>query len=91
MRNKITAAFSAGIVLTGLSFYTLGVHAQNERMGQKEPHMSAAYGHLEQAKSELERAKPNKGGHRERALQLVDQAMQQIREGEKYDLSHPGE
>jgi hypothetical protein len=91
MRNKITAAFSAAIVLTGLSFYTLGAHAQNERMGQKEPHMSAAYGHLEQAKSELERAKPNKGGHRERALQFVDQAMQQIREGEKYDLSHPGE
>jgi hypothetical protein len=32
--------------------------------------MSAALGHLEQAKAELEKAMPNKGGHRERALEL---------------------
>jgi len=86
MGSRITAAFSVAIILTGLSFYTLGLHAQNERMGRKEPHMSAAFGHLEQAKAELEKAAPNKGGHRERAMQLVDQAMQAIREGEKYDM-----
>jgi hypothetical protein len=91
MRSRIAAAFSAAIVLTGLSFYTLGVHAQNEHMGRKEPHMSAAFGHLEQAKAELEKAAPNKGGHRERAMQFVDQAMQEIRQGERYDLTHPGE
>ncbi len=90
MRSKITAAFSVAIVLTGLSFYSLGVHAQNERMGRKEPHLSAAFGHLEQAKGELEKAAPNKGGHRERAMKLVDQAMQEVREGETYDLQHPG-
>jgi phage/plasmid primase-like uncharacterized protein len=45
---------------------------------------------LEQAKAELENAKPNKGGHRERAMQLVDQAMQEVREGERYDQTHPG-
>jgi hypothetical protein len=90
MRSRITAAFSVAIVLTGLSFYTLGVHAQNARMGHREPHMSAAFGHLEQAKAELEKAAPNKGGHRERAMQLVDQAMQEIREGERYDQTHPG-
>jgi hypothetical protein len=46
--------------------------------------MSAAFGHLQQAKSELERAAPNKGGHREKAMQLIDQAMRQIEEGEQY-------
>ena len=51
--------------------------------------MSAAMGHLEQAKAELEKAAPNKGGHRERAMQLVDQAMQQVQEGEQYYLQHP--
>ena len=91
MRNKIAGAFSAVIVLTGLSFYTLGVHAQNQRMGNKEPHMSAAYGHLQQAQGELEKAASNKGGHRQRAMELVRQAMQEVRQGEQYDLSHPGE
>ena len=52
--------------------------------------MSAALGHLEQAKAELEKAAPNKGGHRERAMQLVDQALQQVQEGEVYYEQHGG-
>ena len=60
------------------------VHAQTAGMARHEPHMSAAMGHLQQARNELERAAPNKGGHRERAMQLVDQAMQQVQEGEQY-------
>ena len=47
--------------------------------------MSAAYGHLEQAKAELDKAAPNKGGHREKAIQLVEQAMNEVREGGTYD------
>lgn len=50
--------------------------------------MSAAYGHLQEAKAELEIASPNKGGHRERAIQLVNQALQQIQDGEKYYQQH---
>jgi hypothetical protein len=53
-------------------------------MAVHEPHMSAAMGHLEQAKAELERATPNKGGHREKAIQLVNEAMQQVQQGEAY-------
>ncbi len=47
-------------------------------MARHEPHMCAAMGPLQQARAELEKAAPNKGGHRERAMQLVDQAMQQV-------------
>jgi hypothetical protein len=50
--------------------------------------MSAAMGHLQQAKSELERAAPNKGGHREKAIQLVDEAIRQVQEGEAYYQQH---
>ena len=60
-------------------------------MAEHEPHMSAALGHLQQAKDELEKATPNKGGHRERALKLVDEAMQQVRNGEEYYEHHHGE
>jgi hypothetical protein len=52
--------------------------------------MNAALEHLEQAKAELEKATPNKGGHRERALQLVDQAMVQVKDGEAYYEQHGG-
>jgi hypothetical protein len=89
MRKRLIAACSTFVVLAGLGFYSL-VHAQDAQMARHEPHMSAALGHLEQAKAELEKAAPNKGGHRERAMQLVDQAMQQVRDGEAYYEQHGG-
>jgi hypothetical protein len=46
-----------------------------------QPHMDAALGLLQNARAELQAAEPNKGGHRERAMGLVDQAIAQVREG----------
>jgi len=83
MRSRFFALCSVLVVTAGLGVYSF-VYAQTRRMAIHEPHMSAAYGHLEQAKSELERAAPNKGGHRERAMQAIDQAMEQIQEGEQF-------
>lgn len=76
------------LVLIAMSLYSLA-RPQSGQMARHEPHMSAAYGHLEQAKAELERAAPNKGGHRERAMELVDQAMQEVMRGEDYDQNRP--
>lgn len=87
MRKQFTVTAAALVVVAGLSLYSV-VHAQNAGMARHEPHMSAAMGHLEQAKAELERATPNKGGHREKAMQLVDEAMQQVREGEQFYEQH---
>ena len=89
MRTKLTATASALVIMAGLSLYSV-VHAQNAGMARQEPHMSAALGHLEQAKAELEKATPNKGGHREKALQLVNQAMEQVKAGEAYYEQHHG-
>ncbi|MGZ5865660.1 MAG: hypothetical protein ACXWKC_09770 [Xanthobacteraceae bacterium] len=46
-----------------------------------QPHMDEALALLQSARVELARAEPNKGGHRERALALIDQAMAQVRDG----------
>jgi hypothetical protein len=46
-----------------------------------QPHMQATIGLLQNARGELAAATPNKGGHRERALGLIDQAIEQVREG----------
>ena len=49
-----------------------------------QPNMVNALRALESARAELIQAVPNKGGHRERAIQLVDQAIVQTREGIAY-------
>ncbi len=46
-----------------------------------QPHMTATIELLRSARAELAAATPKKGGHRERALQLIDQAIQQVRQG----------
>jgi hypothetical protein len=46
-----------------------------------QPHMEAAIGLLQNARGELEAATPNKGGHRVKAIELIDAAIHQVREG----------
>jgi hypothetical protein len=46
-----------------------------------QPNMEAALGHLEQAKTALERAEHNKGGFRVKALEATNAAIAAVREG----------
>jgi hypothetical protein len=90
MRTRIITAVGTFAVLIGLSIYSLGRPAQTHEMAEHEPHMSAALGHLQEARAELDKAASNKGGHKEKALQLVDEAIQQVRQGEVYYEQHRG-
>ena len=49
-----------------------------------QPNMVNALGSLQAARAELLKATSNKGGHRERAIQFVDSAIAQTREGIAY-------
>jgi hypothetical protein len=53
-----------------------------------QPHMDATLALLQNARSELTAATPNKGGHRERALALIDQTIEQVREGITFAATH---
>jgi hypothetical protein len=46
-----------------------------------QPHMDNALAALQTARSELQVAEHNKGGHRVNALRLVDQAIAEVRSG----------
>ena len=46
-----------------------------------QPHMTASIGLLQSAHAELGAATANKGGHRERAINLIDQAIGEVRAG----------
>ena len=54
----------------------------------QQPHMDATLHLLQDAHHELEQATPNKGGHREVALGLIDQAIGQVREGIAFSAHH---
>jgi hypothetical protein len=46
-----------------------------------QPHMAETITLLQSARAELVKATPNKGGHRERGLGLIDQAIAEVRAG----------
>ena len=50
--------------------------------------MEAALGHLQEAKAALERAEHNKGGHREKALKEVNEAIHHVQEGIEFAAKH---
>ena len=54
-----------------------------------QPNMQAALASLQQAKDSLERAEPDKGGHRVNAIKRVDQAIAEVKAGIEYDRTHP--
>jgi len=51
------------------------------RVTADQPHMRAALSSLQVAQSELQQAVPDKGGHRVRALELVNQAIVEVQAG----------
>ncbi len=58
------------------------------RASADQPHMQAALEHLRLAKVELEKADRDKGGHRERALRLTNDAIAEVERGINFDRRH---
>lgn len=58
------------------------------RASADQPHMQAALEHLRLAKGELEKADRDKGGHREKALRLTNDAIAEVERGIEWDRHH---
>ena len=56
--------------------------------GGPQPEMHAAIKSLENAKKHLDAATSDKGGHRAKAMRLIDQAVAQVKQGIEYDRKH---
>jgi hypothetical protein len=54
----------------------------------QQPHMRAALEALRTAKRHLDLATPDKGGHRVKALELVNSAITETQDGIAYDATH---
>jgi hypothetical protein len=56
---------------------------------ENQPHMQHALHALQNAKSQLEKAEHDKGGHRVKAIELINQAIAEVQAGIEYDNTHP--
>ena len=54
------------------------------RVSADQPHMRNALNALRNARSELQMASSNKGGHRARAIDLINQAISEVKKGIEY-------
>lgn len=54
----------------------------------EQSHMHGALRALVAARHQLELASPNKGGHRERAIQQIDQSMASVKAGMRFADHH---
>jgi flagellin-like hook-associated protein FlgL len=89
-RVKAIEHVNRAIVLVnqGIAFDRRHNHAQSD-LGQvfalvtvpDQPHMQAALDHLRQAKTNLERASSDKGGYRNRAIDAVNDAIDETKKG----------
>jgi hypothetical protein len=73
MVKKIVIALIVGLLIVGGAIGSWAAINQ--------PHMMAALDALHKAKAELEVAEHNKGGHRDKALELVHKAIAQTKKG----------
>ena len=72
MIKKIVIVLVVGLIIGGAVGSWAAIH---------QPHMVAALEALKTAKTELEMAEHNKGGHRAKALELVHKAIGQTKKG----------
>jgi len=76
--NAKTTLIAGGLAAAMASAFFIGQASADQ------PHMQAALDALRTAKAELNMATANKGGHRAKALSLVDEAIEQVQRGIDY-------
>ena len=77
MRKRVPALLSLLVLVLG--GFLLG------RAKADQPHMQAALDHLRAARRQLEVAEADKGGHRVKALRLVNEAASEVERGIQFE------
>ena len=80
---KLSTFVLAGALATVVTVpYVTAAHAEEQ------PHMEAAHQLLKMAKEHLQLATTDKGGHRVKAIGLVNDAVEQVQKGINFDNAH---
>jgi len=78
---KVSLPFIAGVLFAAVIMGSFNLFREAQAQPGYQPNMEQALGSLHQARISLEVSSPDKGGHRVRALELVNQAIEQVRLG----------
>jgi hypothetical protein len=78
------------LVLAGALAYVVGTSG-NDASAEPQPHMKEALETLRAARAQLDKANPDKGGHRVKAIALTDQAIDEVKAGIEFDDTHKGD
>ncbi len=78
-RLAAVAVIAAGAG-AGTMYLTVG-----EAGAENQPHMRAALGSLQSARNQLQNATADKGGHRAKAIGLVNSAIDEVNKGIAFD------
>ena len=76
------------VIFASLFAATLATQAIPTADADRQPAMQRALGALQQAKSHLQNATSDKGGHRVKAISLTNQAIVEVEKGIKFDNRH---
>ena len=82
MRRRVVV-FVLLVIITLAGGYLVGCAT-----GGGQPHMNAALDELQGARSELEAAESDKGGHRVKAIGLINEAIGEVQAGIEFARSH---
>jgi len=78
---SIVSRRSAGKLIAAVAVAVPAAVLLSKTAAAAEPNMEHALSDLMDAHTALEHAVPNKGGHRERALRLIERAINEVRAG----------
>lgn len=73
-RHLVTSALTVVLTLASVAGYRAFA-------GEGQPNMREALHHLQEAKESLEKSTANKGGHREKALDMTQKAIEEVKAG----------
>ncbi len=76
------------VTLAGALALVIGSGAVNRASADPQPRMYSALEHLKQAREDLVKARDNKGGHRARAIDHVNEAINEVKAGIEHANKH---
>ena len=88
MKASILLPLAALTLFAGCATETPTPPPTSGRPPAGQPKMQEALAQLQIAREDLQKAEANKGGHREKALELVNEAINQVQAGESYAAGH---
>lgn len=88
MKRRSFISLGSLVAILGLLGLLACASAPKAIAAEKQPHMRLALVRLHEARAQLQRASRDKGGHRAKALAMVNDAIEEVERGIRYDVRH---